>query len=57
MNVEVLASQLHAIYMKEAERQDDVRHVKEYADLPENIKEFDRVLARFILKKFNPKSQ
>ena len=35
--------------MKEATRQGDVRHAEDYNDLPENIKEFDRALARFIL--------
>lgn len=34
----------------EAKRQGDVRHKDKYQDLPENIKEFDRVLARFILE-------
>lgn len=48
--VEELSSQLHDIYIKEAKRQGDVRHKDKYADLPENIKEFDRVLARFIIK-------
>lgn len=47
--VESLASRLHTIYQTEAKRQGDVRHHDEYANLPENIKEFDRVLARFII--------
>ena len=47
--VENLSSELHDIYIKEAKRQGDVRHKDKYAELPENIKEFDRVLARFIL--------
>ena len=47
--VEVLSSQLHDIYIQEAKRQGDVRHKDKYEDLTENIKEFDRVLARFIL--------
>lgn len=48
--VEVLSSKLHNIYQKEARRQGDVRHTDVYADLKENTKEFDRVLARFIIK-------
>ena len=47
--VETLSAQLHEIYMAEAKRQGDVRHADRYEDLPENIKEFDRVLARFII--------
>ena len=38
----------HNIYQKEAKRQGDVRHADKYEDLPENIKEFDRVLARYV---------
>lgn len=48
-DVEALSAQLHDIYMKEARRQGDVRHQDAYADLPEHVKEFDRVLARFII--------
>lgn len=47
-DVEELSAILHAIYQKEARRQGDVRHHDDHKDLPENIKEFDRVLARFI---------
>lgn len=39
------AAKIHEIYMKEARRHSDVRHKDAYEDLPENIKEFDRVLA------------
>lgn len=46
--VEKLAAEIHDIYQQEAKRQGDVRHKDAYADLPENVKEFDRVLARFI---------
>jgi len=46
---EALASILHDIYIKEAKRQGDVRHKDRYEDLSENIKDFDRVLADFIL--------
>lgn len=49
--IEELSSQLHDIYIIEAKRQGDVRHKDKYEDLPENIKEFDRVLARFIISR------
>jgi hypothetical protein len=44
--VEKVASRFHDIYQQEAKRQGDVRHKDRYEDLSENIKEFDRVLAR-----------
>jgi hypothetical protein len=47
--VETLAAKFHEIYQVEAKRQGAVRHKDAYADLPENIKEFDRVLARYVL--------
>ena len=47
--VEALSAKFHEIYMQEAKRQGDVRHKDAYADLPENVKEFDRVLARYVL--------
>ena len=49
LRVEELAAKFHEIYMVEARRQGDVRHKDAYADLSENIKEFDRVLARYVL--------
>jgi hypothetical protein len=49
--IEELATELHEVYMKEATRHGDVRHAEDYNDLPENIKEFDRALARFILSR------
>jgi hypothetical protein len=49
--VESLSAELHSLYQAEAKRQGDVRHHDNYADLNENIKEFDRVLARFILQR------
>lgn len=49
--IEELAAELHEVYMKEATRHGDVRHAEDYNDLPENIKEFDRALARFILSR------
>ncbi len=50
--IEKLASQFHQIYQDEAKRQGDVRHADKYEDLSENIKEFDRVLARYVLENF-----
>jgi hypothetical protein len=47
---EAMAAKLHAIYQEEARRQGDVRHKDSYADLPENIKNFDRVLADYVLE-------
>ena len=49
--VEELAEKLHGIYQQEAGRQDDKRHHDSYSLLPERIKEFDRVLARYILQR------
>ena len=51
---ESLARKFHEVYQQEAKRQGDVRHKDDYDDLPENIKEFDRVLARFVLANFRP---
>lgn len=48
--VEELAAQFHDIYQQEAKRQGDVRHKDAYTELPENVKEFDRVLARHACK-------
>lgn len=50
-DVEQLAAKFHDIYQQEAKRQGDVRHKDSYADLSENIKEFDRVLARYVLQR------
>jgi hypothetical protein len=54
--VERLSANLHAIYQDEARRQagardDTVRHPDDYAALPEHTKEYDRVLARYILQR------
>lgn len=54
--VERLSAELHAIYQNEARRQagvgdDSVRHPDDYAALPEHTKEYDRVLARYILQR------
>jgi hypothetical protein len=55
MNVEDLSRKFHEIYQIEAKRQGDSRHPDSYDDLPEHMKDFDRVLARYVLEHFNPK--
>lgn len=54
--VEKLSSQLHDIYQIEAHKRGDVRHPDKYEDLSEGTKEWDRVLARWILENFNAKT-
>jgi hypothetical protein len=54
-DIEKLSSILHDIYQEEAKRQakeldKPVRHWDDYYKLEENIKEYDRVLARYILE-------
>ncbi len=51
--IEHLAAVFHTVYQYEAERQGDVRHPASYARLPENIKNFDRCLARYALRKIS----
>lgn len=51
--VEELAKVFHSIYQAEAERQGDKRHPDDYADLPEGTKNFDRVLAKYVLLNFS----
>ena len=53
MEIESLSAKLHEIYMLEAKRQGDVRHEWDYSKLKESTKEYDRVLARFILDREN----
>ena len=48
--VEALSAKLHDIYQQEAKRQGYVQQDDRYAALKESTKEFDRVLARFIIK-------
>lgn len=47
--MEPLSATLHAVYQREARRQGEGRHPDDYETLPEHTKEYDRVLARFIL--------
>ena len=52
--IEKLSSKFHDIYQEEAKRQsdlglDEVRHPDKYEDLPERTKEYDRVLARYVI--------
>jgi hypothetical protein len=54
VELEVLSARLHEIYQKEAHRRGDVRHADAYEDLPEATKEWDRVLARWILAHWIP---
>jgi len=56
-NIELLSKTFHEIYQKEAKRQGDVRHKDDYYELPENIKDFDRVLARYVAEKFIRKKE
>lgn len=55
VNVEALSARLHEIYQKEAHRRGDVRHADAYEDLPDATKEWDRVLARWILAHWTPR--
>lgn len=55
VDLEALSGRLHDIYQKEAHRRGDVRHADSYADLSEDTKEWDRVLARWILEHFAPR--
>ena len=49
--IETLSAVLHAVYQKEAHRRGDVRHSDVYGELSESTKEWDRVLARFVLER------
>ena len=51
MNVERLARAIHSAYQDEARRQGDVRYSDDYDSLPENIKEYDRAIARLIIER------
>ena len=53
--IEELSSKLHDVYMEESRKQGDVRHHDDYYKLKESTKEYDRVLARYILKNYTPR--
>jgi hypothetical protein len=53
-DVESLSARFHDIYQKEAHRRGDVRHADSYDELSEDTKEWDRVLARWVLANFTP---
>jgi hypothetical protein len=55
IDIEALSARLHDVYQAEAHRRGDIRHADRYADLPEKTKEWDRVLARWVLEHFEPK--
>lgn len=54
IDIEALSARLHDIYQKEAHRRGDVRHDDAYAALSESTKEWDRVLARWIVNNWTP---
>lgn len=54
IDIEALSARLHEVYQKEAHRRGDVRHADAYEDLPDLTKEWDRVLARWVLEHFYP---
>lgn len=55
IDLEELSSRLHDIYQKEIIRQGkNKNHSDSYSDLAEDIKELDRVLARWILANWVP---
>ena len=54
IKIESLAEKFHEIYQKEARKQNDIRHADDYKSLPENIKEFDRVLAKYVIENYEP---
>jgi len=54
VDLESLSARLHEVYQKEAHRRGDVRHHDADDDLSEEVKEWDRVLARWILQHWTP---
>lgn len=54
VDLEELSSRLHDIYQKEAKRQGRSFHPDPYSELSEEVKEFDRVLACWILLNWVP---
>ena len=55
--VEQMAKWFHAVYQTEARRQKDIRHSDFYDQLPENIKDYDRALARYVLNLLLPAAE
>lgn len=55
LDVDRLSARLHDIYQAEAHRRGDVRHADAYDDLPDDTKEWDRVLARWVLVHWQPR--
>lgn len=51
--IEELSKKFHAIYQKTMKGKS--KHSDSYEELPEDIKELDRALARYVLKEFTPK--
>lgn len=47
--IESLSKKIHELYQQEAKRQGDVRHHDDYDAVEERFKEFDRVIARFVI--------
>lgn len=54
IDVEILSARLHDIYQLEAHRRGVVDHPDTYEDLDDSVKEWDRVLARWILRNWVP---
>jgi hypothetical protein len=48
--LEALSAKFHSIYQAEARRQGNLRHHDDYTQLSEATKDYDRVLARFVMK-------
>ncbi len=54
VDIEALSARLHDVYQKEAHRRHDVRHSDAYENLSDDTKEWDRVLARWIVEHWRP---
>ena len=54
-NIEAMSAKIHTVYQEEAKQQNNVKYSDNYDELPENIKEYDRVLATWIIKNFTPR--
>lgn len=51
-DLEELAAKFHDIYQEVAHRHGDIRHSDNYYELSDEIKEYDRALARWVLSHF-----